>query len=183
MKSVNLKSIKNVSNITKLFMLIWLMSLVLLLTGCINIRNSRDNSELRHCITVPHDALTSFTGEDEQRLLETFNIVVPEDETEVYVNSFSCRINDYVGTYHEIYFSIELGGVKDYDAFYAANTGRIDENGLKGKAMNQICNYGSDYYIAYTERFVDDPQFLSEGDNQVVYDSFNNLYESMNRQN
>lgn len=93
-------------------------AVLLLLTGC---GNSRDNSELRHCITVPHDALTSFTPEDEKKLFTVFNIVVPEDETEVYVHSFSRRINDYVGTHHEIYFSIEFGGVKDYDAFYAAN--------------------------------------------------------------
>lgn len=163
-------------NCTKKCLIILLLAVLLLLTGC---GNSRDNSELRHCITVPHDALTSFTREDEQRLFATFNIVVPEDETEVYVHSFSRRINDYVGTHHEIYFSIELGGVKDYDAFYAANTGRIDENGQKGKAMNQFGDYGSDYYIAYTERFVDDPQFLKEDDNQAIFDSFNELYESM----
>ena len=155
---------KNYQKITKKSFVILLSTMLLLLTGCGNIKN---NSELRHCITVPKDALTSFTHEDEQ------------DETEVYVHSFSRRIKDYVGTHHEIYFSIGLGGVKDYDAFYAANTGRIDENGEKGKAMNQFGDYGSDFYIAYTERFVDDLQYLREDDNQAVYDSYNELYESM----
>lgn len=167
---------KNYQKITKKSFVILLSTMLLLLTGCGNIKN---NSELRHCITVPKDALTSFTHEDEQRLFATFNIVVPKDETEVYVHSFSRRIKDYVGTHHEIYFSIGLGGVKDYDAFYAANTGRIDENGEKGKAMNQFGDYGSDFYIAYTERFVDDLQYLREDDNQAVYDSYNELYESM----
>lgn len=170
---------KNGSNIAKSFGLIFLTLACFMLIGC---GNSRNNSELRHCVTVPRDALTSFSSEDEQQLFSTFNIVVPEDETEVYVHSFSRRVCDYVGSYHKIFFTIELGGVKDYDAFYAANTGRIDENGQKGKAMNQFGNYGSDYYIAYDELFYDDPQFLEEGDNQAVYDSFNDLYESMSGQ-
>lgn len=161
-------------------MLFLLISNILLLTGC---RNSIDNGKLRHCVTVPRDALTSFSPEDEQQLFATFNIVVPEDETEVYVHSFSRRVRDYVGSYHKIFFTIELGGVKDYDAFYAANTGRIDENGQKGKAMNQFGNYGSDFYIAYVELLFDDPQFLEEGDNQAIYDSFNDLYESMSSRN
>lgn len=161
-------------------MLFLLISNILLLTGC---RNSRDNGKLRHCVTVPRDALTSFSPEDEQQLFATFNIVVPEDETEIYVHSFSRRVRDYVGSYHKIFFTIELGGVKDYDAFYAANTGRIDENGQKGKAMNQFGNYGSDFYIAYVELLFDDPQYLEEGDNQAIYDSFNDLYESMSNRN
>lgn len=147
-----------------------------MLTSC---KNGRDNGELRHCVPIPRDAVTSFSSEDEQQLLATFNIVVPEDETEVYVHSFSRKISDYLGSYHMILFTIELGGVKDYDAFYTANTGRIAENGQKGKAMNQFGNYGSDYYIAYDELFFDTPRFLEEDDNQAVYDSFNNLYESM----
>ena len=161
----------------------WLLLLTLICSLLIGCGNSGNGSELRHCVTVPRDALTSFSPEDEQQLLATFNIVVPEDETEVYVHSFSRKISDDLGSYHMILFTIELGGVKDYDAFYAANTGRIDENGQKGKAMNQFGNYGSDYYIAYDELFFDTPRFLEEDDNQAVYDSFNDLYESMSRQN
>ncbi len=174
------KNIKIDHNIVKSFLLILLTVLFLPLTGC---GHSRNNGELRHCVTVPRDALTSFSPEDEQELFATFNIDIPEDETEVYVHSFSRRVRDYVGSYHKIFFAIELGGVKDYDAFYAANTGRIDENGQKGKAMNQFGNYGSDFYIAYVELLFDDPQFLEEGDNQAIYDSFNNLYESMSNRN
>lgn len=151
----------------------FLLPMLLLLTGC------RNNTKLRHCVTVPKDALTSFSPEDEQRLFSTFNIVVPEDETEVYVHSFSRRYSEFLGSYHEIFFSLELGGVKDYDAFYAANTGRIDENGLYGKAMNQFMTSGSDYYLTYQEFFVDTPRFLKENDNKAIYDSFNDLYESM----
>lgn len=160
-------------NIAKYFLFILLTVTFLPLTSCGN------KGELRHCVYLPRDALTSFTPEDEQQLFATFNIIVPEDETKVYVHSFSRRIDDYLGSHHMIFFAIELGGVKDYDAFYAANTGRIDDNGLKGKAMNQIMDYGSDFYITYQELFYDDPQFLEEDDNQTMYDSFNNLYDSM----
>ncbi len=170
------KNIKIERSIVKFFLLIFLTMFFLPLIGC---ENSRNSDELRHCVTVPRDALTSFSSEDEQQLFATFNIVVPEDETEVYVHSFSRRVRDYVGSYHKIFFTIELGGVKDYDAFYAANTGRIDENGQKGKAINQFGDYGSDFYIAYEELLFDDPQFLEEDDNQALYDSFNDLYESM----
>ncbi|MDE6733492.1 MAG: hypothetical protein K2J77_11535, partial [Oscillospiraceae bacterium] len=152
---------------------IFLSAGLLLLTGCGN------NGRLRHCVTVPKDALTSFSSEEEQRLFDTFNIVVPKEETEVYVHSFSRRYSEFLGSYHEIYFTLELGGVKNYDAFYAANTGRIDENGLYGKAMNQFMDNGSDYYLAYQEFFVDTPRFLKENDNQAIFDSFNELYESM----
>lgn len=169
MRSDNNKTSHNIGKC----LVILLSAVLLLLTGCGN------NGELRHCVTVPKDALTSFSPEDERKLFTVFNIVVPEDETEVYVRSFSRRVSDYVGSHHEIYFTIEIGGVKDYEAFYAANTGRIDENGLKGKSMNQILDYGSDYYIAYTELFFDNPRFLEEDDNQAVFDSFNNLYESL----
>lgn len=160
-------------NIISKILFVTLLLTLLLFVGCGN------NSGLRHCVTVPRDALTSFSAEDEQKLFEVFNIIVPENETEVYVQSFSRRIGDYLGTYHQIHFTIELGGVKDYEAFYAANTGRIGENGLEGKAMNQLLDYGSDCYIAYCELFFDDPQFLEEDNNQAEYDSFNNLYESM----
>lgn len=170
------KNIKIGHNLVYSLFFILLTVLYLPLTAC---RNNRNNSELRHCVTVPDDALTSFSQKDEQQLFATFNIVVPENETEVYVHSFSRRVRNYVGSYHKIFFTIELGGVKDYNAFYAANAGRIDENGQKGKAMNEFGNYGSDFYIAYEELFFDDPQFLQENDNQANYDKYNNLYESM----
>lgn len=170
------KNIKIGCNRAYPFLLILLTVFYLPLTGC---GNNRDNSELQHCVIVPRDALTSFSTKDEQQLFATFNIVIPEDEAEVYVHSFSRRVCDYISSYHKIFFTIEIGGVKDYNAFYAANTGRIDENGQKGKAMNQFGNYGSDFYIAYEELFFDDPQFLQENDNQANYDKFNNLYESM----
>lgn len=157
----------------KIFLLFLLSMVLLLSTGC------EKNDRLQHCVTVPKDALTSFSSEDEQKLYQTFNIVIPENETNAYVQSFSRRIDDYVGTYHKYYFTIEIGGVKDYDAFYAANTQRIDENGEKGKAMNQFFDNSSNCFIAYVELMFDDPQYLEEDDNQAIFDRFNNLYESL----
>lgn len=144
-----------------------------MLTGCGN------RSELQHCVTIPRDAPASFSPEDEERIFTTFNIIVPKNETEAYVRSLSRRISDYVGEWHTVTFTVEIGGVKDYDTFYAANTGRVDDNGEKGKSMNEFLTNGSDFYITYQELLFDDPQFLEEENNQALYDSFNDLYESI----
>lgn len=160
-------------NIISKILFAFLPLTLLLLTGCGN------SSGLRHCVYVPKDALTSFSEDDEQKLFEVFDIVVPENETEVYVQTFARRYDDFLGYTQEVFFTIELGGVKDYEAFYAANTGRIGENGLEGKSMNQVLNYGSDYYIAYVEHFVDDPRILKEDNDQERFDKYNDAYESM----
>lgn len=168
-KSIRLHNI--ISNILTVFLLI---AFLLLLFAWY-----RDNSGLRHCVTVPKDALTSFSPEDEQKLFEVFNIVVPENEIEVYVQSFSRRYDDFLGYTQEVFYAIEIGGVRDYEAFYAANTGRIGENGLEGKAMNQILDNGSNYYISYVEYFVDDPRLLKEDNKQEKFDKYNEIYENL----
>lgn len=152
-----------------------LVASFILLVGC----TLKPNHELKHCVGVPRDALTSFLPEDMTKLYNAFNIVIPVNETDLYVHSFSRQISDYVGEWHTISFTIEIGGVKDYDAFYTANAHRIADNGEKGKAMNEFLTNGSNFYLTYVELLYDDPQFLKENDNQAIYDNFNNLYESI----
>ena len=83
-------------------MVLVMSAVIMLLSGCGN------TAELRHCVVVPKDALTFFTPEDEQKLFAVFDINIPENETDVYVKSFSRRYSEFLGSYHEIFFHLNL---------------------------------------------------------------------------
>ena len=45
--------------------------------------------------------------------------------------------------------------------------------------MNEFYTNGADYYLAYQELFFDSPEHLKDKDYQVIFNSYNDLYESM----
>ncbi|MCH5195065.1 MAG: hypothetical protein J1F28_00040 [Oscillospiraceae bacterium] len=120
--------------------------------------------------------LVGFTEEQENRILEVFNVVIPENEEEAYVYSFYFTKENKL-----MKFILEIDGVKDYDAFFLANSGRVKENGLLGKSMNEVLNpYPSvtAYYITYNEFFSYENNFLSDEDKEMM-SVFSTLYDEL----
>ena len=110
--------------------------------------------------------LVGFTEEQENRLLEAFNVVIPESEEEAYVYSFYySQDSDY------LIYILEIDGVKDYDAFFQANSGRVKENGLSGKSMNEILDpYPSmtAYYVTYEEFFYSETSLQTDEEKEML---------------
>lgn len=81
-------------------------------------------------------------------------------------------------------FVLEIDGVKDYEAFFAANTLRIKENGMKGKSWNEIHDcYPPEYYLTYFESFYSNPDYQSDEDKEMISalkSLYDEIYESKN---
>ena len=127
-----------------------------------------------HFHEEPKNMLCDFTPEEQAEILDAFGLVIPDNEKNAYVYSFSY---DYgVGidgpNTRLIGYKTEIGGVEDYEGFYAANPDH--------KAFNETTlNFRTDrrYYIVYT----DSVDTLME---KMLYEKYSSLYNrlSENRQ-
>lgn len=104
----------------------------------------------------------TLTKEEQEKLLTAFDINVPENEKDIRIYRFG-RITYYSSkktTINKYKYFIEIDGVKDYFAFYEANTYPDDEPHLFGRSVNEMndCNSqykpmkrSTRYYLTYAE--------------------------------
>lgn len=101
-----------------------------------------DLSGQHHFHEEPENMLTGFTSEEQTEILDAFGLTIPENEKNAYVYSFAYSVID-----ERFYsYTVEIGGVEDYEGFYAANPQRRSFN-------ETTSNFRTDrhYYIVYTD--------------------------------
>lgn len=103
--------------------------------------NFMENKTPEHYFGDTAQYIEKLSEEEQETLLTFFDVVIPPEENEAYVVSFGQK--DYNGNYRA-YF-IEIDGVKDTEAFYAANAHREP-------SVNQTTGTKADVYIVYAER-------------------------------
>ncbi|MCH5203175.1 MAG: hypothetical protein J1F03_00425 [Oscillospiraceae bacterium] len=170
------KKIKHNTLIRNLLNVFILCVFVFSVSGCsaytyLKDKYTNDSSSKRHLSSSMRwnedKMLFGFNKEQKNRILEAFNVVIPENEEEAYVYSFYfSEENDYLK------FILEIDGVKDYDAFFQANSGRVKENGLLGKSMNEVLDpYPSmtAYYITYEEFFYSEAKLQTDEDKEMIF--------------
>ncbi len=90
------------------------------------------------------DTVYDLTGEEIDKIFDTLQIVIPDDETEITVRLVS---KEDVGTSGAYYF--EFDGIKDRDDFVAANADRHDSLDL-GALWNMTDDDGNyKYYFGF----------------------------------
>ena len=117
--------------------------------------------------------LSGFTPEDEQKILSAYDLYVPQGEGDAHVAAFiKGSRNEGITSY-----IIEIDGVKDAEAFYAANAHRSLE-----KAVNELDTRenGKKYYITYHERLAEGVKIAKNADAikniAVLYDELSEKY-------
>ena len=140
------------------------------ITGCSVNTYNEDTSTKRHLFSYmrwgEEKMLVGFTEEQEKRILEAFKVVIPENEDDAYVYSFYFSDDD-----DHLNFTLEIDGVKDYDAFFQANSGRVKENGLSGKSSNEIFKRYlpiESYYVTYDESFYSEAKLQSDEEKKMI---------------
>ncbi len=136
------------------------------------------------------DCCYSLTEEEQNELLEAFNVIIPENEKEAFIYSFGVAsfYSDSNGKSKQYEYYIEIDGVNDYFAFYERNSHRVGDNGLLGRSKNENChmngNYeptkeGEKYLLTY-----DEPVWLRNGspyndEENAVFQKFDSLFRKM----
>ena len=136
----------------------------------------------------------TLTKEEQERLLTTFDINVPENEKDINVYRFG-RIA-YYGTYkyeksttiNKYKYFIEIDGVKDYFAFYDANPCPDDEPHLFGRSVNEMndCNSqykpmkrSTRYYLTYAESvWIEYGKPVTDKEKEI-YEKFDPIFKEM----
>ena len=163
--------VKNINRIASNLLKVAIICVLLVgVSGCSVGTYSNDTSSKRHLFSYmqwnEEKMLVGFNEEQENRILEAFNVVIPENEGEAYVYSFYfSEDNDHLN------FTLEIDGVKDYNAFFQANSGRIKENGLSGKSSNEIFKRYlpmETYYVTYDESFYSKTKLQSDEDKEML---------------
>ncbi len=84
----------------------------------------------------------------QKQILDIFGIVIPENEKDAYVYSLGYREDSsYKNGLWK--FALEIGGVKDYKAFFDHNNHIKSENQISGNYPYDKEMLGTDYYITY----------------------------------
>ena len=121
-----------------------------------------------HFHKEPENMLCDFTPEEQAEILDAFGLVIPDNEKKAYVYSFSYQYGGVNGDDKRLIgYKTEIGGVEDYEGFYAANRGH--------KAFNETTsNFRTDrrYYIVYTDS-VDTEMEKS------LYKKYSSLYDRL----
>lgn len=115
--------------------------LVTLVQGGLKIHDFYKNKELRHFFGDSAQYITDLSAEEQAELVEMYNVRIPETATDAYISAFGKAVQN--GNY-AVYF-IEFDDVKNYQAFYDANTHR-------DPSINQTTNSDDDMYLVYAER-------------------------------
>ncbi len=132
-------------------------------------------------LIVPHrlmrnieEELRGFTPEQTAEIFAAYDITVPETEKGAYIYCFSRSDRAARSDPNHYYvWCLEIAGVRDYDAFFAANSGRVlneSENERQEAAKD-----GLHYYVTYTANNFD--VFYKERQN--VVDRVGEVYEKM----
>ncbi len=145
-----------------LYCFIVLFSFILLLSGCCQDMNEKNNQKNRYLMGKNYTFVYEIEKSVQEQILGLLNIKIPENEKDAYVFSFGYKkfsTNDNVSA-----FIIEIDGVDDYDSFFSYNKGRVKENGIDGLSLNEYnglkytdeeSRLGISYYITYNDDFYD----------------------------
>ena len=118
------------------------------------------------------EELRGFTAEQTQEIFDAYDITVPENEKNVSIYCFS-RSDRGHGAEHMYVWCLEIAGVRDYDAFFAANSGRVLEK--SSNETSEAAKDGLNYYITYiAENF---SVYYSE--HKEITDNIGDVYEKM----
>lgn len=155
--------------------------------GCMEKNSLNYTSTPKHLIqwAATDRMLLDFSNEEEKKILECFKVVIPEDEESAHVHSFYFDEEITKGSQVQpekirMHFVLEIDGVKDYEAFFSANTARIDENGIKGKSWNQIHDlYPPEYYLTYFESFNFYSDYQTDEDMEKMAVALKSLYNEI----
>lgn len=133
-------------------------TLLLSVAGC-NQTDGNNNGEKRRYLENRDYAFVYDIGREKQeKILELFNVKIPENEKDAFLRSFGYR--EHSSDDNAMLFMIEIDKVLDYEGFFAYNKGRVKENGLDGLSLNEYngrdyteeeSKLGTAYYITYTE--------------------------------
>lgn len=143
--------------------------LIYLLVGKIS-----DTVSVHHIVQLNGSELiiSEFTPDEQRDILNAFDVVIPANETNARLVSFMRgdryeKITSYI---------IEIDGISDYDAFFAANSGRA-----LGQSVNEsdTRDSGIKYYITYHEQIVNDQSRLERTDNAESYKLIAELFSKM----
>ena len=116
--------------------------------------------------------LSDFTPDEQQQILDAFHITVPAQEQDACVSAFlRSNRNEKMCSY-----VIEIGGVSDYDAFFAANAARD-----LGQSVNEtgVPDPKKQYYITYNVHFVQDPEQRAKHEHAAAYDRIEALFAAL----
>lgn len=168
---------------------IFTLSLFILfnICGC-KVKNSLEyTSTSKHLLqwAATDRMLLEFTDEEEKKILECFNVVIPESEESAHVHSFYFDEEITKGSQVQpeiirMNFVLEIDGVNDREAFFSANAARIDDNGIKGKSWNEILDlYPPEYYLTYFESFNFYSNYQSDEDMEKMAIALKSLYNEI----
>ena len=116
--------------------------------------------------------LSDFTPDEQRQILDAFHITVPAQEPDARVTAFlRSNRNEKLCSY-----VIEIGGVSDYDAFFAANAARD-----LGQSVNEtgVPDPKKRYYITYNVHFVQDPEQRAKHEHAAAYDRIEALFAAL----
>ena len=125
-----------------------------------------------HFHKEPENMLCDFTPEEQAEILDAFGLVIPDNEKKAYVYSFSYAYGIGINGQDNglICYKTEIGGVEDYEGFYAANR--------RHKAFNETTsNFRTDrhYYIVYTDS-------VGTKMEKSLYEKYSSLYDRLKEQ-
>ncbi len=146
--------------------------LVFSLGLCSCVRADEPNAQ-KHIISFYDEAewIGDFSDEESEDLLRLFSVIIPESEETAYIHSLG-RID---GDASVMYF-IEIGGVVDYDNFFAENAGDPYESGTLTLSTNEIYgNRETDYYITYSQHFRKS-QVANPEEANVIFEALDDIY-------
>lgn len=140
------------------------------------------NNEVDYCY--------SLTEEEQNELLEAFNVVFPENEKEAFIYSFGVAslYSDSDRKLERYEYFIEIDGVGDYFTFYDSNSHRVEDNGLLGRSKNENRHMDKNYEPTKKgERYLltyDESVWLRNGspyndEENAVFQKFDSLFRKM----
>lgn len=95
--------------------------------------------------------ITDIEKTEQTEIFDILNITIPENETEAFIYSFGYKEgNSKNGSFT---FVIEIGGVKDYKAFFEANPDIKSLNQTYGNLIYEEEKLGTDYFVTYVKHF------------------------------
>ncbi len=137
-----------------------------LFSGC----NSKQSEDKKHIYQYANsDVIEYLNDENRNTVMKAFDFVIPENENAIYVRSLARTTLPFLRDHTQVMYTIEIGGVNDYQNFYNINKHRVEKYGIGALSHNEFMDDGSDYYLTYVYIFYicDDNEFDSDNDNPL----------------
>ena len=171
---INLLSIKK--------LLVLLLVALFTLNGCLSLTIDPI------ALTLPRDKLrysyygtkyiTHLSTNEQQKILEAFDVKIPSSESEAYIQVFGRRSKTEKPFPTEVSYYIEFGGVENYQEFYDNNRHRVGDNGLIGLSNNELFRDGDQsHYLSYSIHYSLRGEEI-RNEEKILKDLFNEILEN-----